>query len=83
VLGGLLLVVYVYWGALIVRHRAEWRTAEHVPAERKATWRMPSLALLDRPTWSRGRLIGMYALRGYLVLAVVMLLVKAIELGVH
>ena len=44
---------------------------------------MPSLALLKRPTWSRGRLIGMYPLRGYLVLAVIMLLVKAIELGVH
>ncbi len=42
---------------------------------------MPPLALLDRPKWSRTRLITMYALRGYLVVAVVLLLVKAIQLG--
>jgi hypothetical protein len=47
----------------------------------RATWRMPALNLLKRPTWSRGRLIAMYVLRGYLVVAVLMLLVKAIELG--
>jgi hypothetical protein len=50
---------------------------------RRATWRMPALNLLDRPRWSRGRLVGMYALRAYLVLAVLLLLVKAIQLGVH
>jgi hypothetical protein len=49
--------------------------------ERKENWRMPPLNLLERPTWSRGRLISMYALRVYLVLAVLLLLVKAIQLG--
>jgi hypothetical protein len=44
---------------------------------------MPPLGLLNRPKWSRGRLLGMYALRGYLVVAVLLLLVKAIELGVN
>ena len=44
-------------------------------------WTMPPLELLERPAWSRARTVGMYALRGYLVLAVVMLIVKAIELG--
>jgi NRAMP (natural resistance-associated macrophage protein)-like metal ion transporter len=82
-LGGVLVVAYVYWGVLIVRHRAEWRPVEDMSPERKATWRMPSLALLKRPTWSRGRLIGMYALRAYLVVAVILLLVKAIELGLR
>jgi NRAMP (natural resistance-associated macrophage protein)-like metal ion transporter len=82
-LGGVLLVGYAYWGVMIVRRRGQWQPVEEMPPERKANWRMPSLALLKRPTWSRGRLIGMYALRGYLVLAVIMLLVKAIELGVH
>jgi hypothetical protein len=41
---------------------------------------MPPLELLERPAWSRARSVGMYAL-GYLVLAVAMLIVKAIELG--
>jgi len=44
---------------------------------------MPALGLLDRPKWSRGRLTAMYLLRGYLVLAVVLLLVKAVQLGLH
>jgi hypothetical protein len=44
---------------------------------------MPPLNLLSRPQWSKGRLVGMYLLRVYLVVAVVLLLVKAIELGVN
>ncbi len=51
------------------------------PALPRDTWRMPPLALLERPRWSRGRTSAMYVLRGYLLLAVVLLLVKAIELG--
>ena len=44
---------------------------------------MPPLNLLNRPKWSRGRVLGMWALRGYLVVAVVLLLVKAIQLGLN
>jgi len=47
----------------------------------RAGWTMPRLELLARPEWSRTRTVGMYALRGYLLLAVVMLIVKAIEVG--
>jgi len=42
---------------------------------------MPPLALLGRPEWSRGRVLAMRAMSGYLVIAVLLLLVKAIELG--
>jgi hypothetical protein len=49
--------------------------------ERRANWRMPPLNLLNRPKWSKGRLATMYLLRGYLVVAVILLLVKAIQLG--
>ena len=45
-------------------------------------WTMPPLELLERPAWSRTRTIGMYTLRGYLVVAVLMLIVKAIEVGI-
>jgi hypothetical protein len=54
---------------------------EHEARQNRATWRMPQLTLLHRPVWSRGRLVGMYALRGYLVVAVLLLIVKAVELG--
>jgi Mn2+/Fe2+ NRAMP family transporter len=47
----------------------------------KEQWRMPPLALLERPAWSRGRLAGMWALRGYLVIAVLLLVVKALEMA--
>jgi hypothetical protein len=43
---------------------------------------MPPLELLERPAWSRVRTVGMYTLRGYLVIAALMLIVKAIEVGI-
>ena len=49
-------------------------------AERE-NWTMPQLELLERPVWSRARTVGMLTLRGYLVVAVLMLIVKAIEVG--
>jgi Mn2+/Fe2+ NRAMP family transporter len=57
--------------------------ARTAPREQRATWRMPPLALLKPVTWSPATRIGMLALRGYLVLAAVLLLVKAIQLGTH
>jgi NRAMP (natural resistance-associated macrophage protein)-like metal ion transporter len=85
VLGIVLLVGYVAAGAVILtmRRRRGPAPAPTVPVGRRETWRMPRLSLLDRPKWSRGRMAGMYALRVYLVVAVVLLFVKAIELGVH
>jgi hypothetical protein len=42
---------------------------------------MPQLALLERPVWSRGRTAAMWTLRIYLVAAVLLLIVKAVEIG--
>jgi len=83
ILGGVLLVSYVVMAAVLVRARKRRPTEPPVSKERRANWRMPPLNLLSRPKWSRGRVVGMWALRGYLVLAVILLLVKAIELGLH
>ena len=47
----------------------------------KEEWTMPSLALLGRPEWSMGRKVAMLSLRGYLVLSVALLIVKAASLG--
>jgi hypothetical protein len=43
---------------------------------------MPPLTLLNRPTWSPGRKLAILALRGYLVIAVVLLIVKAVQIAV-
>jgi hypothetical protein len=53
----------------------------HMSREERANWRMPALALLERPAWSLGRRIAVGALAGYLVLSIVMLAVKAIQLA--
>ena len=47
----------------------------------KTVWRMPRLALLDPVKWSAGTKLGMLALRGYLVIGAVLLVVKAVQLG--
>ena len=82
-LGGVLLVTYAVAAVLLVRNRSRREPTPVVPMERKATWRMPQLSLLERPTWSKTRLIGMWGLRIYLLVAVLLLAVKAIELGFH
>jgi NRAMP (natural resistance-associated macrophage protein)-like metal ion transporter len=83
VLGGILVIGYAVAAVIAVRNRSRRPPAPSLPVQDRATWRMPPLNLLQRPKWSRGRLIGMYFLRGYLVVAAILLLVKAIELGVH
>ena len=55
----------------------------HPDRARRDTWRMPPLALLGRPPFSLGRTVAMWSIRGYLLVAVALLLVKSIELGVH
>jgi NRAMP (natural resistance-associated macrophage protein)-like metal ion transporter len=83
VLGGVLLACYLVAAVILVRNRSRREPVPVVPMERKATWRMPQLSLLERPTWSKTRLIGMWGLRVYLVVAVLLLLVKAVQLGLH
>jgi hypothetical protein len=46
------------------------------------TWRMPPLALLNRPVWSPARKLGMLALRSYLFVAAALLVVKVVQLAV-
>lgn len=47
----------------------------------KEAWQMPPLQELTRPVWSLTRKVGMFALRMYLVIAVVLLAVKVIQLA--
>jgi len=77
-----LLVVLAGSGLYVLRNRAEVAVElEKVPRERRATWTMPPLALLERPVWSPGRKAAMLVLRGYLVIAVLLLVVKTVQLG--
>ena len=56
-------------------------TAAPVRPVDRNTWRMPPLALLEPVRWSPGTRLGMIALRGYLVVGAVLLIVKAVQLS--
>ncbi len=51
------------------------------PRDQRNQWRMPPLALLKPVTWSLALKLAMLTLRGYLVIAALLLLIKAIQLG--
>lgn len=66
---------------VLVLHRAPPPPA--MSRAEKESWRMPGLALLERPAMSAGRRIAMVVLGGYLVLSIVMLAVKAAQIALH
>jgi len=47
----------------------------------RATWRMPPLDSLPRPAWSPTRKVGMLTLRIYLVVAVLLVVLKVVNLA--
>ena len=55
--------------------------AETLAGADRNTWRMPPLALLQPVKWSAGTRLGMLALRAYLIVGAVLLVVKAIQLA--
>jgi Mn2+/Fe2+ NRAMP family transporter len=66
------------------RHRRDDRgrpAPAPASAAERANWRMPPLALLQPVVWSPGTKLGMVLLRGYLVVSVLLLVIKAIQLS--
>jgi NRAMP (natural resistance-associated macrophage protein)-like metal ion transporter len=82
--GGAMLAGLLILGAVALRSA---RGAEHVtvieatPSVPKEQWTMPPLALLARPQYSTARKVAMVTMEGYLLLAVAMLIVKAVQLA--
>jgi NRAMP (natural resistance-associated macrophage protein)-like metal ion transporter len=54
---------------------------ETMTSAERMRWRMPPLALLKPVEWSTGTKLGVLLLRGYLIVSVLLLIVKAIEVG--
>jgi len=54
---------------------------ESMTPQQRLNWRMPPLALLKPVQWSPGIKLGVLLLRGYLVVSVALLVVKAVRLG--
>lgn len=66
-----------------VARRQPARPEPRLPARGvdRNTWRMPPLALLEPVTWSPATRLAMIALRAYLVVGALLLVVKAIQLS--
>ena len=89
ILGGVLAVSLAAGAGYRLRDRALGRQTytqdipeiEEVQEIDRLTWQMPPLEELPRPVWSTARKVGVLALRGYLVLATVVVLGKLIQLA--
>jgi Mn2+/Fe2+ NRAMP family transporter len=80
-LSGALAVSLLLVGVVQLRRRGAAQEVDPVLLADKATWRMPPLQELTRPVWSTTRKVGMYTLRGYLLVAVVLLIAKVVSLA--
>jgi NRAMP (natural resistance-associated macrophage protein)-like metal ion transporter len=84
VLGIILIASLVVMGVVaLVQRMRKGPDPERAALKRmeKETWQMPPLAELTRPTWSMTRKIGMFTLRAYLFIAVILLVVKTVQLA--
>ena len=77
-IAGVVLAGICAWILVSARRRRE--LPEPSRSERE-NWRMPALALLERPRWSTTRRVAMTLLGGYLGLAVILLGVKAVQIA--
>jgi Mn2+/Fe2+ NRAMP family transporter len=78
-LSGVLVLSLITAG--IAQVRGERGEAEGEVRPDRESWRMPPLETLPRPAWSTARKIGMLTLRGYLVIAVLLVAVKVVQLA--
>ncbi len=69
---------------VLLRDRAARAAELTVPPQwqDRATWRMPGLERLSRPVLSRQRNMGLLILRGYLLVAFLLVIVKVAEIAV-
>jgi Mn2+/Fe2+ NRAMP family transporter len=84
-MGGMVLGIGVGIFLLIqARRRRDVVTVNDVLAEvpDRATWRMPPLQRLERPTMSMQRKVGLFTLRAYLAVAFILVIVKIVEVAV-
>jgi Mn2+/Fe2+ NRAMP family transporter len=81
---GVCAVASVVAGAwALARARRSFGSGVGVPVDRTGRdgWRMPPLATLSKPVMSTGRKLGLTALRSYLAIAMIMVIVKIVQVA--
>jgi NRAMP (natural resistance-associated macrophage protein)-like metal ion transporter len=79
-LSGILTLGLLIMGTLAWRRGPADRSVR-APEPDRLTWRMPPLPELPRPVWSATTRAGMIILRGYLIVAALLMVVKVVELA--
>ncbi|CAL8977851.1 Divalent metal cation transporter MntH [Propionicimonas sp. T2.31MG-18] len=70
---------YLAWAGH--RHKGKTPPAAPQPVMDRATWRMPPVAMLTKPVMSPGTKTGLTVLRGYLVVATALVVIKVVQLA--
>ncbi|MCG2801945.1 MAG: divalent metal cation transporter [Cellulomonas sp.] len=70
---------YLAWVAH--RHKGKTPARPQEVAPDRATWRMPPVAMLSKPVMSAGTKTGLTVLRGYLVVASALVVIKVVQLA--
>jgi hypothetical protein len=81
VLGALLVAGLVLLATRTFLTRRREEPAEPPVYVERESWTMPPLALLEKPVWSRERRLAMRLMWLYVLTTVVLLVVKAVQLG--
>ncbi|HEY5160725.1 MAG TPA: Nramp family divalent metal transporter [Gaiellaceae bacterium] len=81
VLGGVLAAGLALLAVRAFQSRRREEPTEPPVAVEKESWTMPPLALLEKPVWSRERRLAMRLMWIYVLTTVVLLVVKAVQLG--
>jgi Mn2+/Fe2+ NRAMP family transporter len=81
VLGIVLAIGLLLLAASALRSRRRGLVVAPPPAVERESWTMPPLALLEKPVWSRTRRVAMSLMWVYVLTTIVLLAVKAVQLG--
>jgi NRAMP (natural resistance-associated macrophage protein)-like metal ion transporter len=83
VLGSVMVGVLAAGGIWLSFGRRQTIPIPAMSRSEKENWRMPALALLERPAWALPKKVAMMTMAGYIILAVLLLVVKAVQLALQ
>jgi hypothetical protein len=69
-------------GAFVLARARRSHRSVDVDRRDRDTWRMPPLNMLSKPIMSTGRKLGLSALRSYLAIAMILVIVKIVQVAV-
>jgi Mn2+/Fe2+ NRAMP family transporter len=75
-------VVYVAGGGWTLIRSLRVQSSVEVDRRDRESWRMPPLNMLSKPVMSTGRKVGLTVLRSYLAIAMVLVIVRLIQMAI-